>query len=86
MAKETVQETVQEVIIPVDVTKTTRTVRLPRAERGEEDSIFVSVNGKNYQVKKGVDVVVPYPVYEILQQREDAIDAQRAYEDEKGGE
>jgi hypothetical protein len=32
-----------------------------------KDDIFVAVNGKRYQIKRGVDVMVPESVYEVLQ-------------------
>lgn len=31
-----------------------------------KDDIFVSVNGKRYQIKRGVDVMIPESVYEVL--------------------
>lgn len=33
----------------------------------EEDSVYVSVNGKNYRVKKGVEVTLPIEVIEVLE-------------------
>ena len=31
-----------------------------------KDDIFVSVNGKRYQIKRGVEVMIPESVYEVL--------------------
>ncbi len=31
-----------------------------------KDDIFVAVNGKRYQIKRGVDVMIPESVYEVL--------------------
>lgn len=31
-----------------------------------KDDIFVSVNGKRYQIKRGEDVMIPESVYEVL--------------------
>jgi hypothetical protein len=45
--------------------KDTVLVQLPIIE-GESDSVFVSVNLKNYQIKRGVQVEVPRAVAEVL--------------------
>lgn len=42
-------------------------VRLPRARAGEEDTVFVGVNGRTWRIKKGEDVEVPECVAEVLQ-------------------
>jgi len=55
------------------------TIRLPRALPGEEDTLFVGVNGKGYRIKKGVDVAVPRSVAEVLRHSEDAKDAALRY-------
>lgn len=55
------------------------TVKLPRPKKGESDAQFVSVNGKNYLVKKGVEVDVPVSVKEVLDNADSARDAQYAY-------
>lgn len=39
---------------------------LPRGQANEEQSQFVCVNGRTYQVPKGKTVEVPLPVYEAL--------------------
>lgn len=31
-----------------------------------KDDIFVAVNGKRYQIKRGVEVTIPESVYEVL--------------------
>lgn len=41
-------------------------VFLPRGQANEEQSQFVCVNGRTYQVPKGKPVEVPLPVYEAL--------------------
>lgn len=37
----------------------------PNVEEGEQFE-FVGVNGKNYQVKRGEQVQVPYEVFEVI--------------------
>lgn len=54
-------------------------IRLPRAVNGEEDTLFVGVNGKGYRIKKGVDVAVPRSVAEVLRNSEAAKDAALRY-------
>lgn len=39
-------------------------------EAGERDYLLVGVNGKLYQVPRGVSVNVPKPVKDIIDQRE----------------
>ena len=41
-------------------------VSLPRAEKGEEAYVYVSVNERTFQVPKGRKVNVPLPVKERL--------------------
>lgn len=55
-------------------------VRLPRATGKEEDTLFVGLNGKGYNIKRGVPVNVPRPVYEILMERERQIEHQAAFD------
>lgn len=59
--------------------KDTVTIRLPRALPGEEDTLFVGVNGKGYRIKKGVEVEVPRSVAEVLRNSEAAKDAALRY-------
>lgn len=54
-------------------------VRLPRAVRGEEDTVFVGVNGKGYRIRRGVDVMVPRSVAEVLRNSEAAKEAALRY-------
>lgn len=64
----------------VDIWKETRTVLLPPAQSNEEKMQFVCVNGKRYQVPKGVEVDVPLPVYEALREVRRATADAAAYE------
>lgn len=65
---------------PTDPMKEFVQVRLPRATGREEDTLFVSLNGKGYNIKRGTTVRLPKPVYAILVERERQIDRQAAYD------
>ena len=41
-------------------------VYLPKAQKGEEEFVYVSVNERTFQVPKGQEVEVPLPVYARL--------------------
>lgn len=45
----------------------TREIFLPYATKGDEQFIFVAVNGRKYQVPRGRSVTVPLPLYERIQ-------------------
>ena len=47
--------------------KEMKKVFLPKAMKGEEDFVYVSVNERGFQVPKGREVEVPLPVYARLQ-------------------
>jgi len=53
-------------------------VYLPRAQKGEEAYVYVSVNERTFQVPKGRKVEVPLPVKERL---DIMLDAQKKAED-----
>ena len=53
------------------------TIKLPKI-RGGADSIWVSVNDKKWQIKRGVEVEVPACVAEVLEAREKQLE--RAYD------
>lgn len=65
---------------PYDPMKDLVRVQLPRATGREEDTLFVGLNGKGYNIKRGVAVNVPRPVYDILMERERQIERQAAYD------
>ncbi|MGN1369216.1 MAG: hypothetical protein ACI4WX_10130 [Aristaeellaceae bacterium] len=44
-----------------------REIFLPYATKGEEQFVFVSVNGRKYQVPRGRTVNLPLPLYERIQ-------------------
>lgn len=41
-------------------------LRLPRARGGQEDTVFIGVNGKAWRIRRGVTVEVPAAVAEVL--------------------
>ena len=47
----------------------TVTIKLP-VSRTEKDDVYVSVNGKRYQIKRGVYVEVPWNVAKVLERSE----------------
>ncbi len=49
-------------------------VRLPKAQQGQEQEVFVGVNGVGYRIRKGVEVSVPAAVAEVLRNAEAAAD------------
>ncbi|MBQ9196899.1 MAG: hypothetical protein IJ157_06605 [Clostridia bacterium] len=69
----------------IDVTKTKVKIKLERPRPGEETEIFVSNGRENVLVKKGVEVSVPYWVFMILQQRDDAEIVAYNYENYSAG-
>lgn len=53
--------------IETDAWAQTREIFLERGQMTEEQSQFVCVNGRTFQVPKGKPVQVPLPVYEVLE-------------------
>lgn len=45
------------------------TVKLPWI-KGQPDAVNVGVNGRFFLIKRGVEVQIPYPVFEVLQHSE----------------
>lgn len=59
-----------------------KTITLPRAGGTEQQSVFVCVNGRTFQVPRGKAVEVPEPVYEVLENARRQLEAARKLEDE----
>ena len=70
MSKETEDQNEPEVQAVKDPWKETVKIKLPRV-KGKEDCAHVGVNGRFFQIQRGVSVEVPMPVYEVLQNSED---------------
>lgn len=60
-----------------------RLIRLERPRPGEENFEIVSINGRRWQIMKGVDVCVPYEVYASLRDRRAVIVRAEAYLEEQ---
>lgn len=56
-------------------------IKLPLI-KGGADSVHVGVNGRFWQIKRGVSVDVPMAVYEVLQHQEEMELLAQEYEDE----
>ena len=76
------EETVEKKDIPVDPMKQYVSVYLPRASKSEQNFVFVSLNGKGYDIMKGQQVRVPRPVADILAESNRMTDRQMQYQDE----
>lgn len=42
-------------------------IMVPRAANGEENFIIAQLNGRNFKIKRGVQVEVPKPIAEMVQ-------------------
>ena len=67
--------------VKVDPMQEKVTVLLPRATGKEEETLFVGLNGKGYNIKKGVPVRVPRPVADILDESRRQQERQAAYKE-----
>lgn len=59
----------------------TVTIRLPR-KKGE-DSVWVSVNMRSWQIQRGVDVEVPACVAEVLRHQDEMLAIIDAFDEER---
>ncbi|MGP1544170.1 MAG: hypothetical protein ACTTIO_04345 [Candidatus Fimenecus sp.] len=57
------------------------TIKIP-LEKGNTSDVFVSINERTWQIKRGVEVEVPECVAEELKRSQDAINAAYLYETE----
>lgn len=70
----------------IDVTKRRYKVRLERNASGEENFIYVSNGPRGVQIKRGVDVNVPFAVREALRMADDAKKKMLRYEERQEAE
>lgn len=63
-----------------DLFKETVHIKLPLI-KGGADSVHVGVNGRFWQIKRGVPVDIPMAVYEVLQHQEEMELQAQEYED-----
>ena len=59
-------------------------IRLPLDRKNKED-VFVAVNGKTFQIKRGVEVSVPKCIAEVLETSEKMIMDSLVFEEEIRG-
>lgn len=74
-AEPIIEESIIEEASPVDPWKVMRTIILPKAPKGEPNYQICSVNGKVFKIKKGVEVDVPQPIYEVMVNSQKAAEA-----------
>ena len=53
------------------------TIKLPRI-KGEADAVYVSINERNWLIKRGVEVEVPECVAKLIDEQEQAIEEAEA--------
>jgi hypothetical protein len=56
-------------------------IRIPK-ERGNDSDVYVSVNERNWLIKRGVEVEVPECCAEVLRNQEIALEKADAFNDE----
>ena len=56
-------------------------IRIPK-ERGNDSDVYVSVNERNWLIKRGVEVEVPACCAEVLRNQEIALEKADAFNDE----
>ena len=66
---------------PFDITKEKYKVKLDRNQVGEENFLYVCNGARGVQVKRGIDVTVPFAVREAIRMAADAKRKQQAYEE-----
>ena len=57
------------------------TIMLPRGRKNEENCVIVSVNGRSFQIMKGVEVQVPDYIAEVLSNNRRMAEEARRYVD-----
>ncbi len=63
-------------------TKKTEVIMIPKGARGEENFQLFKINGRNYQVQKGIPVEVPCEVAEVWKHSQDMQAQAEAYLDQ----
>ena len=58
-----------------------KAVLIPRGRKNEENFVIVSVNGRSFKIMKGVEVLVPDYVAEVLENSAMMAEAARCYVD-----
>ena len=66
---------------PVEVKEKLVKIRIPKTKENQDD-VYVSVNDRNWQIKRGVEVEVPECVSEVLVHQQEMDEIALAYEEE----
>ena len=66
---------------PEEVKEKLVKVRIPKTKENQDD-VYVSVNDRNWQIKRGIEVEVPECVAEVLLHQEEMEEIALAYEEE----
>ena len=66
---------------PEEVVEKLVKVRIPKTKENQDD-VYVSVNDRNWQIKRGVEVEVPECVSEVLLHQQEMEEIALAYEEE----
>lgn len=74
-----VKPEMKKIELPYDPMQELVEVCLPKATGREENFVFVGLNGKGYQIRRGETVKIPRPVYDILAASERAGERQEAF-------
>jgi hypothetical protein len=61
-------------------------IRLPRPTGSEPKEIVAGINGKLWRIQKGVEVEVPKPIVDLIEDSERRKDQQLAYIEEQQAE
>lgn len=54
-------------------------IKIPRAPKGEDNFMIVTLNGRGFKIQRGVEVEVPEAIAEIVQKVLDARDSADDY-------
>lgn len=81
-AKKETTTTVEEKKVEVHEAPKTVRVMLPRFPNGDNPDVYVSINEKDWLIKRGVWVEVPVGVAEVLRHREEMLEVGESYKDE----
>ena len=71
--KENPETKTEEMVTDETKTEEMVTIKLPRI-KGGEDAVYVSINERNWLIKRGVAVDVPKCVADLLDQQDKALD------------
>lgn len=71
-------KTVKKETLPEDPMQIRVTKYIPKVPAGEQQSIYVCLNGKGYNIPRGKNVDMPLPVWEIIERAMNAEEKREA--------